>query len=114
MSMEYFFIEYAKMRQKEIELEVNAIRAARLARSKRLNSLYSEVLGKLGNLLVRWGQKRKKHNKQVVINHDDEDRCCLPNKIWRSDYENIGDVLQSDGKYGKGCCCHSCGSFAGQ
>ncbi len=39
MSMEYFFIEYAKMRQKEIELEVNAIRAARLAKSKRLNPM---------------------------------------------------------------------------
>ena len=114
MSMEYFFIEYAKMRQKEIELEINAIRVARLVRSKRLNTKYSEVLVKLGNLLVRWGQRRKRRNKQAIIIHGDDDRCCLPNKIWRSDYENIGDVLQSDGKYGKGCCCQSCGSFANQ
>jgi hypothetical protein len=69
MSIEYFFIEYAKFRQKEIELEVNAIIAARLARSKRLNPMYSEVSVKLGNLLVRWGQRRKKHNKQAVIIH---------------------------------------------
>jgi hypothetical protein len=60
MSFEYLFIEYSKFRQKEIELEANTIRATRLERSERINSMYGEILVKLGNLLVRWGQRPKK------------------------------------------------------
>jgi hypothetical protein len=75
MSMDYFFIEYAKMRQKEIELEVDAIRAVRLASSKRLNPWYSKVLVKLGNLLVNWGQRVKRHDRQAVIDYGDMARC---------------------------------------
>lgn len=57
MSMHNFIIEYAKIRQKEIELEFKAIKAAKQARSKKLEACYCLVLGKLGGLLTRWGRR---------------------------------------------------------
>ena len=57
MSMHNFVVEYAKIRQKEIELEFEAIKAAKLARSKKLENFNNMALGKLSYLLTRLGRR---------------------------------------------------------
>ena len=80
MSMHNFIIEYAKMRQKEIELEFNAIKAAKQARSKKLEACYGSVLGKLGGLLCNYGQKLKRGDHSRIIRNSSLERCNLSNK----------------------------------
>jgi hypothetical protein len=58
--MEYFTIEYARMRQKEIEREIAAINAARMAGSEGLNPRSGEVRVKWGSMLVHWGRRLKR------------------------------------------------------
>ena len=75
MSMHNFIIEYAKMRQKEIELEFNAIEAAKLARSKKLETFSSMAVGKFGYLLTRLGQRLLRMAKPVDIAGSGIHRC---------------------------------------
>jgi len=80
MSMHNFIIEYARMRQKEIELEFKAIRAAEMARSKKLKAYYGMVLGKLGCLLCKYGQKLKRGDHSRKIHSSSLERCNLSNE----------------------------------
>ena len=58
--MEYFAIEYARMRQKEIEREMKAIYAARLAQPRNLKPRTSKSLIEPGNFLASWGRWLKR------------------------------------------------------
>ena len=75
MSMHNFIIEYAKMRQKEIELEFNAIKAAKLARSKKLETFSNMAVGKFGYLLTRLGRRLLRMAKPVDIAGSGIHRC---------------------------------------
>lgn len=55
--MEHFTIEYARMRQKEIDREIAAIEALRLARRKKLSQWCKEVLIKTGPIMAGWGRR---------------------------------------------------------
>lgn len=114
MSIENFFIEYAKIRQKDIELEFSAIKAARPARSNKLKPWYNMALGKLGCMLARWGQRLERIAKPLEIFDSDMHRCGPLNKLRSADYESFDCLLQHDREYREACCCHSCGSLANQ
>ena len=52
--MNYFIIEYAKMRQQEIQQEFEAIHRARMSRPEGLNRQHGEALKSAKNILFAW------------------------------------------------------------
>lgn len=78
MSNDYFFLEYARMRGKEIECEFNGVQAPKAARPDGLNIWCGNLLIQLGGRLVRLGLSLKWYGSRTIIPHCGRNRSCHP------------------------------------
>ena len=68
--MDIFEIEYAKMRQKELDRDIQVINAVRMARKKNLYLWNDKALAKAGKMLVNLGRWLKQPGRRADRNFD--------------------------------------------
>jgi hypothetical protein len=68
--MDIFEIEYAKMRQKELDRDIQAINAVRMARKKDLYLWNGKALAKVGKLRINLGRWLKQSGRRTDRNFD--------------------------------------------
>ena len=68
--MDIFEIEYAKMRQKELDRDIQSINAVKMARKKDLYLWNGKVLAKVGKMLINLGRWLKQSGRRVDRNFD--------------------------------------------
>ena len=68
--MDIFEIEYAKMRQKELDRDIQAINAVRMARKKDLYLWNGKALAKVSKMLINLGRWLKQSGRRADRNFD--------------------------------------------
>ena len=68
--MDIFEIEYAKMRQKELDRDIQAINAVRMARKKDLYLWNGGALAKVSKMLINLGRWLKQSGRRADRNFD--------------------------------------------
>jgi hypothetical protein len=68
--MDIFEIEYAKIRQKELDRDIQAISAVRMARKKDLYLWNGKALAKVGKLRIKLGRWLKQSASRIDRNFD--------------------------------------------